>query len=72
MFGLFFCKGPVRNFQDATKSDTEKFGRWHRGMLSRGVYLAPSQYEAGFTGLCHTEADIDATLEAARDVMKQL
>lgn len=72
MFGLFFCEGPVNNFQDATKSDTDKFGRWHRGMLSRGVYLAPSQYEAGFTGLCHTEADIDFTLEAARDVMKQL
>jgi len=72
MFGLFFCEGPVNNFQDATKSDTEKFGRWHRGMLSRGVYLAPSQYEAGFTGIAHTEADIDFTLEAARDVMKQL
>lgn len=50
----------------------EKFGKWHRGMLSRGVYLAPSQYEAGFTGLQHTEADIDYTLEMAREVMKQL
>lgn len=49
MFGFFFCEGPVKNFQDATKSDLDKFGRWHRGMLERGVYLAPSQYEAGFT-----------------------
>lgn len=65
-------QGPVNNFDDASKSDMEKFGKWHRGMLSRGVYLAPSQYEAGFTGLQHTEADIDYTLEMAREVMKQL
>lgn len=68
MFGLFFTKGPVRNFQDAAKSDTAKFARWHRGMLERGVYLAPSQYEAGFTSLAHSEADVDATLAAAREV----
>ena len=48
MFGFFFCEGPVKNFTDATASDTDKFARWHRGMLERGVYLAPSQYEAGF------------------------
>lgn len=42
MFGFFFCKGPVTCFEEATASDTEKFGRWHRGMLERGVYLAPS------------------------------
>jgi glutamate-1-semialdehyde 2,1-aminomutase len=41
-------------------------------MLSRGVYLAPSMYEAGFTGLAHTEADVDATLEAARDTLKSI
>jgi len=72
MFGFFFCEGPVKNFADATSSDTEKFARWHRGMLEQGVYLAPSQYEAGFTSLAHTEADIDATIEAARRVMATL
>lgn len=72
MFGLFFCEGPVNNFADATASDTEKFGRWHRGMLQRGVYLAPSQYEAGFTSLAHTEADIDKTLAAAKEVFAEL
>jgi len=72
MFGLFFCDGPVKCFDDATKSDAELFGKWHRGMLSRGVYLAPSMYEAGFTGLAHTEADVDATLEAARDTLKSI
>jgi glutamate-1-semialdehyde 2,1-aminomutase len=72
MYGLFFCKGPVRSFEDATASDTEKFGRWHRGMLQRGVYLAPSQYEAGFVGLAHTEEDVDFTLKAAKEVFATL
>lgn len=72
MFGFFFCKGPVHNFDDALASDTAKFGRFHRGMLEEGVYLAPSQFEAGFTSLAHTEADIDATIEAVRRVMKRI
>jgi glutamate-1-semialdehyde 2,1-aminomutase len=70
MFGFFFCDGPVKNFSDASRSDLAKFARWHRGMLERGVYLAPSQYEAGFTSLAHTDADVDATLAAAREVFK--
>jgi glutamate-1-semialdehyde 2,1-aminomutase len=72
MFGFFFTAGPVHNYDDAKKSDTAKFGRFHRGMLERGIYLAPSQFEAGFTSLAHTEADIDRTLEAARAVMSSL
>jgi glutamate-1-semialdehyde 2,1-aminomutase len=72
MFGFFFRDGPVRNFADASKSDTKKFARWHRGMLERGVYLAPSQYEAGFTSLAHTEADIENTIQIARDVMSKI
>eukprot|EP00667_Euglena_gracilis_P004945 EG_transcript_4984 len=72
MFGFFFCEGPVNNYKDATKSDTKKFARWHRLMLEHGVYLAPSQFEAGFTSLAHTEADIDRTIAIAREVMKQL
>lgn len=72
MFGFFFCEGPVNNYQDATKSDTKKFARWHRMMLERGIYLAPSQFEAGFTSLAHTEADIDKTIAIAREVLKEL
>jgi len=72
MFGFFFTKGPVNNFADASKSDTEKFARWHRGMLERGVYLAPSQYEAGFTSLAHTDADVEATIAAAKEVFATL
>ena len=72
MFGFFFTKGPVTNFQEAMKSDTAKFAKWHRGMLEEGVYLAPSQFEAGFTGLAHTEADIDATIAAAKRVFARI
>lgn len=72
MFGFFFTEGPVHNYEDAKKSDSAKFARFHRGMLERGVYLAPSQFEAGFTSLAHTDEDIDKTLEAARDVMAGL
>lgn len=72
MFGLFFTAGPVHNYEDAKKSDLAKFGRFHRGMLERGIYLAPSQFEAGFTSLAHTEEDIDRTLAAAKEVMSDL
>ncbi|MBE9076147.1 glutamate-1-semialdehyde 2,1-aminomutase [Romeria aff. gracilis LEGE 07310] len=72
MFGLFFTAGPVHNYDDAQQSDLKKFSRFHRGMLERGVYLAPSQFEAGFTSLAHTEADIDQTLAAAREVISEL
>ena len=67
-FGFFFCEGPVTCFREATASDTDKFARWHRGMLERGVYLAPSQYEAGFMSLAHTEEDVDKTIAAAKEV----
>merc|ERR1712134_164672 len=72
MFGFFFNAGPVNNFEDAAKSDAEKFGKWHRGMLEQGVYLAPSMYEAGFTSLAHTDEDIEFTINAAKEVFKTL
>ncbi|MEA5577389.1 glutamate-1-semialdehyde 2,1-aminomutase [Anabaena sp. UHCC 0451] len=72
MFGLFFTSGPVNNYEDAKKSDTAKFGRFHRGMLERGIYLAPSQFEAGFTSLAHTDEDIEQTLAAAKEVLSSL
>ncbi len=72
MFGFFFNAEPVNNYEDAKKSDLGKFSRFHRGMLERGIYLAPSQFEAGFTSLAHTDADVDETLAAAREVMKGL
>ncbi|MEB3883475.1 glutamate-1-semialdehyde 2,1-aminomutase [Lyngbya sp. CCY1209] len=72
MFGLFFTDGPVHNYDGAKKSDLAKFGRFHRGMLEQGIYLAPSQFEAGFTSFAHTEEDIDKTLAAAKEVMSSL
>lgn len=72
MFGFFFTEGPVTCFEEAEKSDTAKFAKFHRGMLEEGVYLAPSAYEAGFTSLAHTEEDVERTIEAARRVMKTL
>jgi glutamate-1-semialdehyde 2,1-aminomutase len=67
MFGFFLCEGPVRNFEEAKATDTAKFARLHRGMLERGIYLAPSSFEAGFTSLAHSDADVEATIAAFRD-----
>ena len=64
MFGFFLCQGPVHTFEEAKTTDSARFGRLHRAMLERGVYLAPSAFEAGFTSLAHTDADIDTTLTA--------
>jgi glutamate-1-semialdehyde 2,1-aminomutase len=65
MLTLFFTKGPVRNFVDASRADTARFGAWHGAMLSRGQYWPPSQFEAAFVSAAHTEADIDATIAAS-------
>ncbi len=72
MFGLFFNEGPIRNYKDTKKSDLVKFSRFHRGMLEAGIYLAPSQFEAWFSSLAHTEEDIVQTLAAARDVLSSI
>ncbi len=72
MFGMFFTEGPVHNYEDAKKADSQKFSRYHRGMLERGIYLAPSGFEAGFTSLAHTEEDVDKTIAAAREVLAEL
>lgn len=65
MFGFFFQADPVWNYADAKRSDTARFGRWHGEMLGRGVYMAPSQFEAAFVSTAHDEAAIAATLDAA-------
>jgi glutamate-1-semialdehyde 2,1-aminomutase len=65
MITPFFTGGPIRSFSDAVRSDTKRFGVWHAAMLEAGHYWPPSQYEAAFLSTAHTEADIDATIEAA-------
>jgi glutamate-1-semialdehyde 2,1-aminomutase len=72
MFTWFFTEGPVTDWDSASKSDTEKFGKFFRGMLDRGVYLPPSQYEAAFLGATHTEADIQQTIAAAKEAFAGL
>jgi glutamate-1-semialdehyde 2,1-aminomutase len=62
MWGLYFTSGPVRNYADAKQADAALFGRWHRAALARGVFLAPSAFEAGFVSTAHTDQDIDFTL----------
>ena len=71
MLTLFFNQGPVQSWNDAQKSDTARFGRWHRGMIARGQYFPPSQYEAAFMSAAHTEADIDATVHAAEEALRE-
>jgi glutamate-1-semialdehyde 2,1-aminomutase len=65
MLTVFFTRGPVRSWGDAKASDTKAFARWHGGMLERGFYWPPAQFEAAFVSGAHTEADIDATIAAA-------
>jgi glutamate-1-semialdehyde 2,1-aminomutase len=72
MFGFFFQAGPVHDYDGATASDTERFAAYHRGMLERGIYLAPSQFEAGFLSTAHDAAAIDETIAASAAVMQAL
>jgi glutamate-1-semialdehyde 2,1-aminomutase len=72
MFTTFFQQGPVTDYTTALQSDTDRFGQFFLGMLEGGVNLAPSQFEAGFVSLAHTDEDIDRTLEAADQAIASL
>jgi glutamate-1-semialdehyde 2,1-aminomutase len=69
MATLFFREGPVRSFGDAEASDTERYAAWFRHLLERGVYVAPSQFEAMFLSTAHAESEIDLTVEATREFL---
>jgi glutamate-1-semialdehyde 2,1-aminomutase len=70
MWGIFFTPGPVRNFDQAKGSDVPLFNRFFHAMLERGVFLAPSQFEAGFTSTAHGDAEVDATIDRAREALR--
>ncbi len=70
MITPFFTRGPVRNFADAAKQDKDRFVRFHRGLLERGIYWPASMYEAAFLGAAHGEADIDRTIAAAAEALR--
>ncbi len=72
MFGLYFTAEVPRSYAEVMQSDRELFNRFFHAMLAEGVYLAPSAFEAGFVSAAHTEADIDATVAAARRAFAKL
>jgi len=70
MWTWFFTPGPVTNYEEAAKSDTAAFGRFHNAMLNQGIWLPPSQFEAAFLGTAHGDAETAATIAAAREAFK--
>jgi glutamate-1-semialdehyde 2,1-aminomutase len=72
MFTIFFQQGPVYDLNTAQQSDTALFARFFHGMLKGGVWLAPSQFEAGFLSFAHTDKDIDKTIDACSKALKNL
>ncbi|QTA84163.1 glutamate-1-semialdehyde 2,1-aminomutase [Desulfonema magnum] len=72
MMGLFFTDKDVKNFADAKTSDLDLFSAYYKGMLQKGIYLAPSQFEAGFVSAAHTDEHIDTTIKAAEEVFAML
>ena len=72
MFGLYFCAGPINSYADAMRSNTAQFNQFFHGMLKRGVYFAPSAFEAGFLSAAHGDVEIHHTIEAARDVFAEI
>jgi len=69
---VFFTPDPVKNYNDAKRSDTKRYARFFREMLDRGIFLAPSQFEAAFVSAAHTVQDIDRTLAAARESLQAI
>lgn len=72
MFGYFFIEHAVKNYDDALKSDTKLFAKFHQAMLKRGIYLAPSQFETGFICDAMSEADIDLAVNAAKEAFLEI
>jgi len=72
MLTVFFTRGPVRDYQTAKTSDTKRFAQFFIEMMNRGIYLPPSQYEAWFISLAHTQKDLDRTLEACEGAFKRI
>jgi glutamate-1-semialdehyde 2,1-aminomutase len=72
MLTLFFTDRPVVDYDTARTADTARYARFFHAMLERGIYLPPSQFEVWFVSLAHTEADIEATVAAARAALTAL
>lgn len=72
MFSLFFSKGQIRNVDDVNQCDFERFNQYFHSLLDNGIYIAPSQYEAGFISLAHQKADLDNTVHKIGETLKRL
>jgi glutamate-1-semialdehyde 2,1-aminomutase len=72
MFCAYFAAEPVHNLEGAMKSDRDRFKAYFHAMLEQGIYLAPSQFEAGFISAAHTALDIEKTIEAASKALRTL
>jgi glutamate-1-semialdehyde 2,1-aminomutase len=72
MLTVFFCRGPVVDYASAKTSDTKLYARFFHGLLKRGVYLPPAQFEAAFVSLAHGEAEIDRTIAAAGEALREI
>jgi len=72
MFGLYFRATPPTSYAEVMECDKDAFNRFFHGMLEEGVYLAPSAFEAGFVSAAHQDADIDATIAAAKRVFARI
>jgi glutamate-1-semialdehyde 2,1-aminomutase len=71
MWGVFLAQGPVRSFEDAKRSDVAAFRRWFHALLRRGVFFAPSAFEAGFLSTAHSDQDVEETISRARDALRE-
>jgi glutamate-1-semialdehyde 2,1-aminomutase len=69
MFTIFFQPGPVRNYEEAKRSDTPRFGRFFHALLERGVYFPPAQFEAAFVSAVHTPGDVTQTRAAIAEAL---
>jgi glutamate-1-semialdehyde 2,1-aminomutase len=69
MLTMFFTGEPATDYNSAKRADTALYARYFHAMLERGIYIAPSQFEAGFVSTAHTDTDLDATIEAAREAI---
>jgi glutamate-1-semialdehyde 2,1-aminomutase len=72
MLTAFFTDGPVTDYASAKRSDTARYARFFHAMLDGGVFLAPSQFEAAFVSLAHSEADLETAARVCRDAMQSL
>ena len=72
MYSLYFHEGPIQNTKDVANCDFDAFNSFFHGLLDKGIFIAPSQYEAGFISLAHSKSILDTTIEKITETLKEL